>query len=100
MNLITCRPGPPLCEFVELFWLSRGPAPAHAHERLLPAGTTGLVLLLQDERSTLSCARLAGPHSEHFVIDTAGQAAALGVHFRPGGAFPFFKPPLGELHNA
>jgi AraC-like DNA-binding protein len=23
----------------------------------------------------------------------------MGVHFRPGGAFPFFQAPAGELHN-
>jgi hypothetical protein len=34
------------------------------------------------------------------VIDTADQAALLGVHFRPGGASFFFTPPAGELHNA
>jgi AraC-like DNA-binding protein len=42
---------------------------------------------------------LVGPHSEYFVIDTAGQQNVLGVHFRPGGAFPFFGLPADELHG-
>jgi AraC-like DNA-binding protein len=31
------------------------------------------------------------------VIDTAEEASLLGVHFRPGGAFPFFSLPVSEL---
>jgi AraC-like DNA-binding protein len=31
------------------------------------------------------------------VIDTRVHAAMVGVHFRPGGAFPFFRLPLHEL---
>jgi AraC-like DNA-binding protein len=33
------------------------------------------------------------------VIDTSQQASVIGVHFKPGGAFPFFKMPAGELRN-
>jgi AraC-like DNA-binding protein len=42
---------------------------------------------------------IGGAHSEFFVIDTASQASVIGVHFKPGGAFPFFKLPASELHN-
>jgi AraC-like DNA-binding protein len=42
---------------------------------------------------------LCGPHSSFFVIDTAQQDSVIGVHFKPGGAFPFFKMPASELHN-
>jgi hypothetical protein len=31
------------------------------------------------------------------VIDTAEDTAVLGVHFKPGGALPFFGRPLCEL---
>ena len=48
---------------------------------------------------TLSSSVVCGAHSEFFVIDTASQDAVIGVHFRPGGAFPFLKLPNGELHN-
>jgi methylphosphotriester-DNA--protein-cysteine methyltransferase len=33
------------------------------------------------------------------VIDTASQAAVLGISFKPGGAFPFLKMPASELHD-
>lgn len=40
---------------------------------------------------------VSGPRSEFFVIDTSGQAAVAGVHFKPGGAFPFFRVPPAEM---
>src|SRR5258708_1546824 len=40
---------------------------------------------------------VCGPHSEHFVIDTAGQASVIGIHFKPGGTFPFIREPMDEL---
>jgi AraC-like DNA-binding protein len=42
---------------------------------------------------------ISGPRSEAFVIDGAGPAALLGVHFKPGGARPFFRAPATEFHN-
>jgi len=44
-------------------------------------------------------AALVGPHSEFFVIDTAQQRNVIGVHFKPGGAFPFLPLPADELHG-
>src|SRR5450432_3158480 len=44
-------------------------------------------------------ATLVGPHSDFFVIDTAEQRNVMGVHFKPGGAFPFLPLPVDELHG-
>jgi AraC-like DNA-binding protein len=105
-------PGPPLSDFIECLWLYEGYAPPHALERVLPTGTVELVINLredeirvferQGEGPVKRCrgAVLCGPYSEHFVIDTAQQASVIGVHFKPGGAFPFFRPPVGELAEA
>jgi AraC-like DNA-binding protein len=104
-------PAPPLSEFVELLWLFEGYQQPHAKERLLPDGSMELVVNLNedltrvyDPHETAKCQTLRGPvmvgaHSEFFVIDTAEQHSVAGVHFKPGGAFPFFGPPAGELHN-
>ena len=88
-----------LGKFVELLWLYEGNVQSHAQERLLPMATTELVIDLRGSRRTLQAATLAGPHSEHWVLDTAEETAVVGVHFRAGGAFPFFGVPAGELHN-
>jgi AraC-like DNA-binding protein len=43
---------------------------------------------------------ICGPHSQPFEIETSGPATMVGVHFKPGGAFPFLDLPVGELHNS
>jgi AraC-like DNA-binding protein len=40
---------------------------------------------------------VCGPHSRYFVLDTSRSAPAIGIHFRPGGATPFFNLPADEL---
>jgi AraC-like DNA-binding protein len=95
-------PGPPLSRFVELFWYYAGVSLPHKQERLLPQGTAELVIDLRDCREgaqILPGAVVCGPHSRFFVLDTACQAEVIGIHFKPGGAFPFFKLPVDELHN-
>jgi AraC-like DNA-binding protein len=42
---------------------------------------------------------VCGAHSEYFSIDTANEVAVAGVHFKPGGAYPFFGLPQDELRN-
>ena len=41
-----------------------------------------------------------GAYGRIFLIDTAEDASVIGVHFRPGGAFPFLGLPAGELADA
>jgi AraC-like DNA-binding protein len=112
MNVLAYTPKPPLSDFVQLFWHADGPAPAHAKERLFPTGTIELVINLRGDvlsvydradnakRRRFRGAVVCGPQSESFVIDTADQASVMGVHFKPGGAFPFLTLPAGELQDA
>jgi AraC-like DNA-binding protein len=85
MNVIALAPRPPLDDFVELLWLCRRTAPAHRRERVLPMGSIELVV--------------CGPHSQPTVIDASAPATIAGVHFKPGGAYPFLNLPVCELHN-
>lgn len=104
-------PARPLAPFVELLWCyESGPTP-HARERLLPTGTVELVVNLAEDETRVyegeegeRCLRLAGasvagPHGRAFIIDTAEQQCVAGVHFRPGGAFPFLGLPADELRD-
>ena len=88
-------PRPPLAQFVELFWSFEDYQPSHARERVLPTGTTTLIIHLDQPHT-----HLYGAHSEFFTIDTTQPSSFLGVHFRPGGAFPFLGLPAVELHNS
>jgi AraC-like DNA-binding protein len=92
-------PRAPLSAFVDLLWLYDGYAPAHAKERLLPMGTVELVVNLREDQPSFRRPVIAGPHSEYSVLDTSQEASVIGVHFKPGGAFPFLGVPAGELHN-
>ncbi len=105
------RPAPPLSDFVDLFWLHEGYDTAHEKERLLPDGTVELVINLREDRipvynphrpeqfHNVSGCVVSGPRTEFFVIDTASSASTIGIHFKPGGAFPFFRVPPAELSN-
>jgi AraC-like DNA-binding protein len=105
----TYGPDSPLSDFVEDVWLYDDYTPAHRRERILPSGTIELVVNLQDDELRIydrvragvcerfSGAIVSGTYDRFFVIDTAEEASLLGVHFRPGGAFPFFGLPASEL---
>ena len=109
MHYTRHTPTYPLCDFVEYLWcLTDGPT--HCAERILPGGTTELVINLHDNEirvcdpvnSTVlrySGAVVAGPYSRAFDIDASRHAAMLGVHFKPGGARALLGLPLHELRN-
>lgn len=107
MQYRTCRPGPPLADFVEYLWALRD-APAHCTERIVPSGTLELVVNLHEDALRIydpatrgwrrySGAVVSGAYRRFFVIDPRDHASIVGVHFRPGGALPFLGVPPGEL---
>jgi AraC-like DNA-binding protein len=104
-------PGPPLNELVDYFWLFAG-GQAPRKERILPSGTLELVINLcedevrihepaQPERYTrFSGAVVSGTYSNAFICDARQHESMLGVHFKPGGAFPFLGALASELADA
>ena len=109
MRFRSYRPGRPLADFVENFWLCDGYASPHLRERIFPCGTFGLLFNLHDgdlriyrARHPDRCTRLpgavvSGPHGGYFVTDRAAEASVMAVHFKPGGAFPFLGLAANEL---
>ena len=106
------RPAAPLSTFVDLFWYYAGHVREHSKERLLPTGTIELVINLHEDQvrtydpdDTSICHRfpgsvVVGPHSRYFVLDTSEQNDVIGIHFKPGGAFPFLAPPMDALRDS
>lgn len=104
-------PGLPVGRYVERLWQCSDAAP-HSLERIVPSGTIELVINLRhnelriyDPVRTGRCNRLtgaivSGTYGGSFVIDTAQHESVIGVHFKPGGAFPFLGAPANELTNA
>lgn len=111
MNFERRRPGPPLDAFVEALWVFKSVAPPHSKERALPDGCAALIVNLQEDetriydredfslRKRFNGAVFVGPQTEFCIIDTAEQTDVAGIHFKPGGAYPFFAPPLDELRG-
>jgi AraC-like DNA-binding protein len=105
------KPKPPLSNFVDRFWLYEGRAAEHQTERILPTGTLELAInLRQNElgfydterpynRSRLSGAVISGAHGRGFAPESAEEVIIIGVHFKPGGAFPFLGLPAGDLED-
>jgi AraC-like DNA-binding protein len=103
------KPKPPLSKFVENFWLVEGYEAQHKTESILPTGTLELAINFRqnelrfydaerpEKRSRFSGAVVSGAHGRAFTPDTEEEAFVIGVHFKPGGAFPFLGHPAGDL---
>jgi len=103
------KPKPPLSNFVDSFWLYEGRGATQQTERILPTGTLELAInLRQNElrfydaeptyhRFSLSGAVVSGAHGSGFVPESTDEIIIIGVHFKPGGAFPFLGLPAGDL---
>ena len=111
MLYLTYAPGLPISEFVDYFWLFDG-GQTPRKERIVPSGTTELVINLRDDEIRIhnraqpkqhkrfSGAVVSGPYSSIFVVDAMQHESMLGVHFKPGGAFPFLGTLASELTDA
>ena len=99
------KPSPPLSNFIGNLWLYDGYESPHVKERIFPSSTFELVFNLRDDELRIykaaqpdrcerfSGAIVSGPYNGFFLSDTAEEAFVMGVHFKPGGAFPFFWLP-------
>ena len=112
MRFSSSKPTASLADSVENFWLYEGYEGEHANERILPTGTIELVINLRENELRIydadqanKCSRYAGAvisgaYGKGFVSDSQEEAFIIGVHFKPGGAFPFLGPPADELADS
>lgn len=102
------RPKAPLDKLVDYFWVSDDYVAQAPRERVLPSGTQTLVVPLHEtpirvysgehttEAATVTGAILCGVRSTPLLIGT-NLGPTVGVHFKPGGARPFFDVPANAL---
>jgi AraC-like DNA-binding protein len=104
------RPTSPLGRYVEYIghWRSGG---ADYRSRALPRGAVTVIFdvghrqrlnfYAADGETRLSVppAFITGSHTVSYVSDIMADEPVVAVHFRPGGAFPFFGTPLRDLEN-
>jgi AraC-like DNA-binding protein len=105
-------PAPPLDAFIERIWYCSD-SPEHTLERVLPGGgALDLIInLVEDEIRTYdpvnpslvrvrSGSVVSGTCTRPYLCDPRQRASVLGVHFRPGGAFPFLGISPSEIVDA
>jgi len=103
------KPKPPLSKFVDNFWLYEGSDAEHKIEHILPTGTLEIAINLRQNElrfydserpencSPFSGAVVSGAHGRNFAPHSTKEICIIGVHFKPGGAFPFLGFPAGDL---
>ena len=111
MLFLSHHPGPPLNQFVDHFWLVVG-GQTPRKESILPSGTIEMVINLRDDEVRIhdsaqpklykqhAGAVVSGTYSKPFICDAMQHEEMMGVHFKPGGAFPFLGASANELTNA
>lgn len=109
MIYLTRAPAAPLSDLVEFFWFYENLETDHAKEKLLPDASMELIIDLREgpkklydncdlERyCTYNRCWVSGMQRQFIVMGVESGSSMMGVHFRTGGAAPFFGFPLSEL---
>ena len=109
MRFSSYKPTALLSDLVDNLWHYEGYQSEHANERILPTGTLELVINLRENELRIydtdqpnccnrySGAVVSGAYGKGFITDGEEEAFIMGVHFKPGGAFPFLGVPTDEL---
>src|SRR5262245_32885205 len=104
MRYSSHQPAPPLGKFIHHFWHFTD-APSHPRQRILPSGTNELVVNLREDEVRIHDSQhpegsqrfpgivISGTYAGAFDSDPSQNASVMGVHFRPGGAYPFLARP-------
>ena len=104
------RPVSPLADYTEIIGHWHGKVGYRS--RALPRGAVTLIIdvgqrqqvdfYAADGSTNLSVppAFITGSHTASYVSEMPADEPAMAVHFRPGGAYPFFGIPLSDLENA
>ncbi len=108
MRYIRQPPPVALRDSVDHLWCIAD-GPTYSAERILPTGTTELVINLSADVITItnhhgaqrfSGIAVCGPYTRAFDIDAREYTAMVGVHFKPGGARTVLGVPTRDLHGS
>jgi AraC-like DNA-binding protein len=102
-------PSPPLQPYIDYFYYLDGTMP-YPREKILPTGWLDLeinfggAIQVYDAGGTKAIATCVeswwvGVWSTYGTVEWPPNIQLFGIHFKPGGAYPFLKFPLSELHN-
>jgi AraC-like DNA-binding protein len=102
-------PSPPLNAYIEDFYYLDGPAP-FPRQKVLPVASSNLMVNLShpfqvyepDQAEpfiTCTDSWWVGVWSTYHVVDYPLNFRFFGIHFKPGGTYPFLQVPLSELNG-
>ena len=104
------KPAFPLSQYIDFFFYYEGYVAGHTMEKLLPDGSVDLLIdltetpkkLFHNEEATsytsLRKGWISGMKTDYILID-ASVSQMIGVHFNPGGCYPFVDFPMSEINN-
>src|SRR5262249_28858708 len=102
-------PAPPLNAYIDDLYYLDGATP-YPRQKVLPHPSLNLMVNLADAFAvsdsnhpqpfvTCSESWWVGLWTTYHVVDWPPNVQFYGVHFKPGGVYPFLQFPLSELHN-
>jgi uncharacterized protein DUF6597 len=87
----------PLAPFVDCFWIHCGYRQVHSRERVVASVTADVIFAVDSVGRARSS--IAGPRTTFVDLETSRSFRAIGIHFKPGRASPFFGMPSSELRD-
>lgn len=102
MDYVRRVPGPPLDAFIDDLYYLTGPAP-YTRMKVPPMPSAHLMVNLGEPFRMHDAACVdswcMGLWTRHYVVDWPLPVHLVGVHFKPGGVYPFLQTPLSELRD-
>jgi AraC-like DNA-binding protein len=109
MTYISYIPSPPLNAYIEDLYYLDGPT-AYPRQKVLPVASSNLMINLGDAfdvyepdqvQPFITCTDSwwVGIWNTYHSVDWPPNVQFFGVHFKPGGAYPFLHLPLSEMNG-
>jgi AraC-like DNA-binding protein len=109
MTYISYIPSPPLNAYIDDLYYLDGPA-SYPRQKVIPVASSNLMINLggpfgvyTPEQTTpfMTCTESwwVGIWDTYHSVDWPVRVKFFGVHFKPGGTYPFLKIPLSELNS-
>jgi AraC-like DNA-binding protein len=104
-------PTHPLNKLIELIIYFKEYTPKHSLEKVVPDGSSYLLIELDgmprhtfdttthEKKSEFTRAWISGMHTEYITISALPDSEMLAIKFKTYGAFPFFQRPVSEFNN-
>ena len=109
MTYISYIPSPPLNAYIDDLYYLDGPA-SYPRQKVLPVASSNLMINLghpfevyapdaAQPFTTCSDSWWVGIWNTYHTVEWPSKVMFYGVHFKPGGAYPFLQLPLSEMNS-